>query len=906
MSTEDNFKLDNRSIEWHLEHVLSYSALIPFIGEHSDNGNWKDILQAQGVSLQQLALLYRDLQQANGKLAPQQAFLLAFLQLLETPRRLFNDLPAAHRQFYYRGLLRLQEQKARPDSAVVIFHSHDEGQEVLIPQDTLLDGGQTEEGSSLVYHTTAPILVNSGQIAWCADCWPADAGQLPAKLRTLYREGDVNWSQKGARLFVDNDEQTQMVYGGRAISSPALWGASGLRQITVTFDDDPVLAEAPLLAEISGETGWLTLEAKWDEDKLLLELPEDRPAISAPSGLDQYYDRDPVLRIRREYGQALPEITELTMTISGATHVAMSTDDSITSPLEGGYPFGGEPTLGRGVNLMAPEWGNGILDVDLEIRPQWLDLPKENFHAWYVYYDNRPDGNEDFTVQAMYCNRQGENKIDEPKPLFAGEAAPMGETLKLTLNAVEMGYAGNQGDNNPVAWSRWLRLVLTGSDFLHQEYQKGLLEGTILEPPYTPQITGLQIKSICTDQTIFQQYILTPLGYYHETPGVETLPDEAVPQLLLGIRDIQPGQQLSLYWRLWGVQPISLQWQYLAKGNHWRSLNFAINDATDGLFYADLWGAVLPSDIANDQQRMPPALYWLRALFPPMKNLPTVDTDVSGYPRLWRVAANAVRVTLDNHEPVDASHFRAPLPPHSITALLAPIDGVAEIEQPWPSEGGRAAENETQFFQRIAQRLRHRQRVVTRDDVIDVLMGEFLELYQVRWVDYDDAQYLARFIVLPLNGRQDNDDHLRPRFSPERLQRMTDFVRLRGSPWAYLQLRNPEYVDIFLHYRVSFQASITPDFGYSQLESALEQRYMPWATDNVSSVHVGEQLNYYDILAFIQRQSWVQNVEVLRILRETGNDHIYQAHEIELLATEVAILNICIEPTVWENREKIQ
>lgn len=54
---------------------------------------------------QALSDIYQHPERAEKMLPVQQAFLLALLHLLETPKALLNTVPARHRSLYYRDLL---------------------------------------------------------------------------------------------------------------------------------------------------------------------------------------------------------------------------------------------------------------------------------------------------------------------------------------------------------------------------------------------------------------------------------------------------------------------------------------------------------------------------------------------------------------------------------------------------------------------------------------------------------------------------------------------------------------------------------------------------------------------------------------------------------------------------------
>ncbi|HDS9725602.1 TPA: hypothetical protein QH957_002283 [Enterobacter bugandensis] len=894
MADEQKFILDNRDIEWQLDNFLRYCEKIPF-QKNGISDNWKNIFltKAKGKSRDELITLYNDLALAKGDTLAHQAMLLAFFRLLELPQRLMNDFPAMHRSFYYRDLLGLKEREAKPDTAIIHFTLDDETEELFIPAGTELLGGQSENGDPLLYKTTEGLLANQARVAWCGDYW-LDENSIPL-LRTLFDEDTESaaWSSQGEKLFTRGEGETTAVYGGCAVVSPALLGESGQRTIAVTFESPPDASEEEtLFADISAEGQWLSLKTVYSNNTWRFELGADQPAITAAQHLDNFNEACPVLRIRRQGGKAL-KVTAVSMQFTGATHIAMSTDETLCSPQEEVYPFGAEPTVGRSLHIMAPEWGGANTTVNITLTPRWLDLPDKSFSTWYAGYSGYPDSGKNdnvFTVQALWCSSSGTpTAIGSKSSLFksntSSDTAPSGEALKITLPArADNILPPEESVDNPQAWPQWVQIRLEPQDFLHRQYLAQLPTATTqLNPPYTPVFGELLIETQVIDKAP-AQYALLPKGY---TADVDFNGALEKPQILIGLRGIKPAQMLNLYWRLWGNLSLDMAWDYLSHTGKWLSMATSLDDQTDSFFNSGAWRATLPDDASDSQPEMPPGYVWLRGIPGAAETGLTQAVNHEFYPRLIKVITQAVPAVLANPQTAGEAHFNAPLPANSINDVADIFYGIERIEQPWPSEGGVAAENEDRFFARVAKRLRHRQRVVTRRDAEDLLLDEFPELYQVRWVKYDVNNHQTDFIVIPKNGREDNGDALRPLFSSARLTKMTEFVKRYASPWADIVISNPEYVDIHLELIIKFVPGIARAYGYEQVWQALCERYMPWVKNKDVALSVGEHLAFFDLFSAIQQHTLVENLEALT-LRRDGSD---ASGDIRLLANEVPILH---------------
>ncbi|WP_102681553.1 MULTISPECIES: hypothetical protein [unclassified Pseudomonas] len=860
-SSDNGFALDDRTVEGLLQFLQDYSQLIPF----AENSNWDKIFLAP-ANAQRLAAIYRQPELADGSLAPQQALLLAFYRLLETPKALLNRLPAMHRQLYYRGLLGLKPRAMVPDQVALACQLEKGVHECLLPAGTLMDGGQDSQGNPVQYALDNLLLANQGQWSDLRWCQPGDAGQRVS--RVLFDQtNEVAWPESGVRLFNRTDAEDQPVVTGRVVGSELLSMSGGDRTITVTLQttvtDDDIKA---ITAGVSSAGQWLALviDKGGDDKSLSLKLSATQGAITPPDGLDGFTSAMPLLKLSRIDGKPVPEVTALAVAVSGLTQVMYSSDAGVEKLSGTSYPFGHSPVMGNGFNLVAADWCNKPQELTISLTPEWLDLPEQSFSKWYMGYaedGKSPIGsNADFTVTSDY--------MIGSTALFSGSTDD-----KPAANAIQLKVTNLSGLSmasvDPKDWQSYLRLELSGHDFLHQQYWKRLPAKPDLNPPYTPQIKSLAVSYSGTDDKVKEQYLLTAFGYGSEPQVSSTLADDTKPQLYLGFSDIEPGQQLNLHWQLQSPQPQDLKWQYLDQKNTWQSLDAQVIDGTGGLFASGLWSAPLPDDAAQGVQ-MPAGRYWVRAVLTPPAQASGADACISAYPRLHGLLANAVTATLINGESLDNSHFTQPLPAGTVRQPVQKLSGLAQVTQPWPSQGGRAPESDAQFLPRVARQLVHRGRAQTWSDMATLLKDRYPEIGYVHiplseQLSSLPARCTQQLIVIPANGEQDNSDALRPKFAPARLAAMKAYLQGLSSPWVDICVVNPDYRDVPVTYSVTFIPGTNQDFAQRQLRQALEREYMPWGWDGQSSAIVGTALDYYAMVAFIQQFPMVECVHSLAL-----------------------------------------
>ena len=370
---------------------------------------------------------------------------------------------------------------------------------------------------------------------------------------------------------------------------------------------------------------------------------------------------------------------------------------------------------------------------------------------------------------------------------------------------------------------------------------------------YTLDANGEQVPHESTPILIeYEQVIMTPFGHAEQEQPVDE------PQLYWGIRDLQVGQTLSLYWKLNSPGTWELRWQYLTVDNQWQTLEEQMLDNTLGLFRSGLWTLNLPDNASNNAPAMPSGRYWFRACF-------TGTTSSTGGPWLIGMTANAMTATLNNVDTLDSQVTGQPLPAGSIRYPASNVTGLAGAEQPWESWGGRPPESSEAFFSRSAQRLSHRNRALTWSDMVLLLKNAFPYVFDVltpsgQTLTTVPALNTQLISVIPLTAERDNDDALRPVFNASRLEGMRRFLQLQASLWQNIQVVNPRYCDVALKYNVVFRAGVNPVRAEQDLRDALTAEYMPWSTGSASAVTVANRIDYYEVMASLQQQPYVDYV----------------------------------------------
>ncbi|KGM28985.1 hypothetical protein KS18_04190 [Photorhabdus luminescens] len=847
---DNAFKLDERSALDILNWLKEYAAIIPF--DQEKKKFWDSFYFTQENNPQQLADLYQNVNQANGLLPAHQAFVLAFLKLLETPKVLFNTFPARHRDLYYRQLLGLRPRSAQADHVAIGISLNADNPESLVAQGTRFDAGQDSAGNSLHYASDTDLLANQGTLTdlrWYRQDKDGWQSTIPLDLTD-----NIKLPENGIQLFSPTTNDTP-VLSGYLITSSLFAMTTGERNITLTLENDWEGQKEYLTAKISAKDHWLSLSVNLiDKKNIKLSLLSTDDPISPPANLDGMTFDAPVLKLGTTQQPTLPKIIGIEISINGNRSVRYASDGGIEQTDKTSFPFGQLPSLGSGFNLIAPEW-YGSENATLTLTPQWVGLPTENFPNWYEKYDPKPADNSAFKVQGYLITSQERQTIDGLQSLFGGTDAPQGQSLSFTLPKMDYPVADSPSPND---WPASVRIELAEQDFLHTQYWRDPNDKNL---PYTPQISALQVTFnaiVKTEQ--YTVYPLTPFGWGNANAETPSFTNDA---LYLGFTNVSPGQTLSLYWQLVGVQELTLFWSYLNQQNVWSPLNQLVHDQTHNLFDRGIWSTLLPQDASNQAALMPTGRYWLKAEI-------TQQTALKNYPKMQGILYNATTATLINVETIESDHFTNGLAANSIKQLVNTSPAISGATQPWASWDGRPKETESAFLTRIPPRLSHRNRALSWDNIVTLLKENFISIFDVK---YPDANKLTRIpapkeqqlIVIPDSRYKDNDDALRPMLNTARLTEMAKWLSQLSSPWTTLKIDNPSYANVLISYELVFAAGINPDYGHHQLQQELSRKYMPWAEDTAIGVTTGNRIDYYQLLATIQQSPLVERVTNLTL-----------------------------------------
>jgi hypothetical protein len=583
------------------------------------------------------------------------------------------------------------------------------------------------------------------------------------------------------------------------------------------------------------------------------------------------------------------------------------------------HAFGPQPTVGSYLDIKNTNIFNRFTK-DFCLKLEWIDLPR-NVGGWDDYYKeyNANITNDSFKVKLSALS-QGKFK------------PPLSKRQEFNLFAVERGEFGGEvlSDASEINHIDIKKLEMPNRPLLNKEqlavdskFTEGAVRLEFSSPKEAfgsriyPQIMSETVmhnakrfstkrpmpnaplvpivRSISIDYTLEHSEVLLktfnnddsalkvihqyPFGYDNIYPESDKQPYPFIPDfeyennLYIGIQDLDPKQDLTLLFQLkeqnftdTAKDPAPIVWSYLYN-NLWVSFENGevLYDTTNNFINTGIVKIRLPEDVLKGNTRLNSSLYWLRASSKGQSNV--LSKMIGIYPH----AVTASRVVNDYRE---LSEFR--LPPNTIKSFRNKIPGLNSVYQLFPSYGGKPAETNEQFYVRVSERLRHKNRLVTNRDIEQAILEEFPEILMAKSITsdtsastiYTPVNHTIRIIVVPKAQDEGHFKNDQPKANLAVLYRIKTFVKASISPFVDVEIENPVYEKIKIIAKIKFKHTKSADNGYytQKLNEDLRKYLCPWLYESSSSFKIGSQIYVTEVLNYIKKRPYVEYITGFSIL----------------------------------------
>jgi len=385
---------------------------------------------------------------------------------------------------------------------------------------------------------------------------------------------------------------------------------------------------------------------------------------------------------------------------------------------------------------------------------------------------------------------------------------------------------------------------------------------------------------------------LFPQFTFERADGNATHELSSEAEFYIGVSGLVPPQNLSLLFQVVDgtANPLAekprphIDWAFL-KQNEWIEFDKTeVQDGTDQILDSGIVTLSVPRDATDHHTALPDGQFWIRA---------AVHDTSDAVCRLQLVAAQAMEaVFADRGNSVSFS--ATPLPAGTISKLDKPDSGVKSITQPFPSFGGRAAEQSQAFFTRISERLRHKNRGIALWDYERLVLEAFPDIHKVKCLNHTCYEPSAAtvegcgdtidvcsggiyrelapghvtIVVIPSLQRQNFRDPLKPFTSLGLLEDIKTFLDARASCFAQLHVKNPQFEEVRVRFSLRLHDGFDETFYPNQLKQAITRFLSPWAFAGGGLPSFGGKIYKSVLINFVEEQPYVDYVTDFQLFHD--------------------------------------
>jgi|GEM_PF-1252553 len=647
----------------------------------------------------------------------------------------------------------------------------------------------------------------------------------------------------------------------------------------------------------------------------------------------------------------------------GVSDLILQNDQAVQDPGNPALPFGNQPLLQSNFYIGSSEvFKKSVKSISLNL--EWQD-PPENFADYYrSYFEAEVEGfgNNIFTTDLyLLAGRKWLTRLLFAQSLFNPggnalirkfEVVPAVMTDKLNNS----GYKRNPEMETFTEYTGdlstgFIKLVLTGPTranlgnlpsyapfeaFGHKSFTKVYTKQAIalsqFTPPGTPPALPNEpytptLKSVSLDYTAgdsfdpsnpngVEQFFsldifgILELGKYGTARIIPKVPSNGA--LYIGIKNAAPPQLLSFLFQISDgsapgdtlLRSQDLKWSYMTQ-DQWKPIAAGdiVEESTGGLQQSGIIRLNLGANATLYNIGTNLNQHWLRLL---------VDEHADGSGNLEAIHLQATSSTLVHQDIEERSfieHLNRPLPPNSISKLVNKISGIKKINQPYGSVKGIAPETDRAYYQRVSERLRHRNKTVIPWDYERMVLEKFPQVFKVKCLSHSDPNNglvpgHIKLVIVPDFRKLVGGEPLQPKCNASLLREISDsIVQNSSSPFVSLMASNPAYETLLVDSKVSFREGFDPGYYSAKLEEEIKQFLSAWAYDEGKDITFGGKIYRNELLAFVEGRHYVDYVVDFKVY------HRYKGQSIEgiskMAVSEDFIVNLTPKPTIGVAEAKI-
>lgn len=739
---------------------------------------------------------------------------------------------------------------------------------------------------------------------------------------------------------------------GFAIASDHLLMKEGVREVTLTFTFVAAhgIAGADLDVDdftinLSGEEEWIVLKPSGLNPVttttlvLTFTIPADEKAVVGYAEevyLENFNTTAPVLKLlinqsdsKNVYTKLLKEAlgsVKIKLAVTGVKDLVLQNETGTLDPSKPFEPFSSQPVIGSEFYIGSKEIFSKPL-TELKFDIDWQDKPS-SFNTQYKEYRNSTIYRSDFEfkLNALKSKKWGNYPSASKIDLFDGD-----DIINiLSINTVfpKLTRVENFEEYSTELNNGFVRMELAGPTgskglvaFGHGQYQDLYVTASIKKSrwdtdpddvdlpkkPYTPKIKSFAVNYIAehtislltvpsSDSIDGSFFHIGPFGIVEKTPvpakGVGFIPEfKSEGAFYIGLEDLTLPQNLNILFQVAegsenpNLLPADIQWRYLVN-NEWVDFlsTEVLGDSSNGLINSGIIKFALPKTMNDDNTWLPPNYYWIKG---------EIKKESDSICELIDLHPQAITATFSNKEN-DVSHLVNPLEAETVNKLASSNSAIRSVEQPYASFNGKLPEEEDNYYQRVAERLRHKNRAITIWDYERIVLEEFPSIYKIKCLNHtrmtakysEQAPGNVSLVVISNLRNQNAINPFQPTTSLATLQAIERFLEKLKNPFTKLHVKNPSFEEIKLKFNVRLMPNKDEGIYKLKLEDDLKKYLSPWAYEEGVDISFDGIIHKSKIINFIEELDYVDYLTCFEMY------HVLNGDESKVKDTNEAIASV--------------
>lgn len=418
--------------------------------------------------------------------------------------------------------------------------------------------------------------------------------------------------------------------------------------------------------------------------------------------------------------------------------------------------------------------------------------------------------------------------------------------------------------------------------FLHEIYPKTLTLALVKDPvttvpnaPYLPVIESISLSYQASDTAfIAASEKNETLQLFHEHPFGQAAANETLlptycsgGELYIGLTSTEPLQQVTFLFKLLegtenpDTPPFTasekIEYAILIQ-NKWFPLDstYLIGDTTDNFLKTGIVTITIPPDANDDNSLLPSGMIWLR-----VKNIKQFDSVC----RFLDVHTQVITASFLNQNN-SLNHLKTGLPPRTISKLTERKANVKGVSQPYNSFGGSPEESDSHYYQRVSERIRHRDRAVSLWDYEHLILQQFPEIHKVKCLNHTQGnRFLSagnlNLVVIPDIVHKNAFDVYQPRVSTAQRNEIETYINKLNSFFVTAAIVNPDYEEVVVSLGVKFNAGFDANYYTKQIEEDIKRFLSPWAFVETAELNFGVTFHKSNLISYLEEMPYVDYLD---------------------------------------------